>query len=182
MIFNSLFSQIVLAVLAIGLAIVYIQPTFERIGAIQDAIAKHQTESANVVAINQKLADMINRVNNISASDQRALLTYLPDKVDYIAVSRDIYNISQMSGVEMTKITYNENQVTQTSDLDKTDQNLSVPHTFSASVTGSYDEIKAFLLALEQNNYPLEVRDLSITASEEKNLNASLEIVTYSSI
>lgn len=208
MIFNSLFFQILLAALAIAIAVVYVKPSFYNIGDLQFAISKYKEERDNVSSFNaglKKLADKIN--NEISKEDQDALFKYMPNKVDEVLVSRDIFNISLMAGVVMNDISVasdkgkNRNVANTTSsdknasvDQHKTDP---VPHTFSANVSGDYEDIKRFLMFLEESNYPLEVRSLNITSnsSAEANnsnnrtqqastdeLSAEVEIVTYSRI
>ncbi|MEZ4104105.1 MAG: hypothetical protein R3B60_02345 [Candidatus Paceibacterota bacterium] len=202
MIFNSLFFQILLAGLAIAIAIVYVNPSFKNIGDLQFAIAEYKKERDNVAKFNTDLRDLAKKINSISEADQQALLKYMPDTVDEVSVSRDIFNISLMSGVVMNDIsvsdgaTNNRNNNPVEEVVDPADQHKTppVPHAFSASVTGEYEDIKNFLLLLEESNYPLEIRNLSIsssnggsnqessTLSNNNDLSAEVEIVTYSRI
>lgn len=183
MVFNSLFFQLLLAGLAVAITITYVQPTFAKIGVIQDSVAQYQTEHEKITEVNKKLADLVNKVNSISATDQRALLVYMPETIDDVAVSRDIYNISNVAGVFMSDIKYSEDANNQAIEpLTEESKFLPIKHTFSTNVTGTYDEIKSFLLLLEQNNYPLEVHNLTISSSEDSELTAVIQIVTYSRI
>ncbi len=183
MVFNSLFFQLLLAGLAVAITITYVQPTFAKIGVIQDSIAQYQTEREKITEVNKKLADLVNKVNSISANDQRALLIYMPEVIDNVAVSRDIYNISSVAGVFMSDIKYSENATANSANpVTEESKFLPVKHIFSTNVTGTYDEIKSFLLLLEQNNYPLEVHNLIISSSEDDKLIAEIQIVTYSRI
>lgn len=180
MILNSLFFQLLLAGLALAITFTYVKPTFAEIGVIQDSISHYKTEYNKISEVNKKLADLVNKANSIPANDQRALLIYMPETLDDIAVSRDIYNISSISGVFMSDIKYSKD--TKTDALTEESKLLPVKHIFSTNVTGSYDEIKSFLLLLEQNNYPLEVHNLTISSSEDDILITELQIVTYSRI
>ncbi|USN87549.1 MAG: hypothetical protein H6779_04015 [Candidatus Nomurabacteria bacterium] len=197
MIFNSLFFQILLAGLGVAIGFVYIQPAFERIGEVQDATAKYKFERERVSEVNTKLASLVGQVNAIPKADQAALLVYMPDKVDSVAVSRDLYNLSLMSRVNMVAVNYkdNENTTTITAPVDGSHRTMPIPHTFGVSITGSYDDIKEYLMLLEQSNYPLEVHKLDITSEPEAEpeketkivstkdeLSAYLEVVTYSRI
>lgn len=184
MIFNSLFFQIVLAGLAVGIAVIYVQPAFTNIGVLQDAIVKYTTEREQVIEVNATLATLARKVGNISEEDQSALLIYMPDDVDTIAVSRDIYNISLLSGVNITSIDKKEVDNTPERKAEDGHHTPAVPHTFSVTADGSYGEIKNFLRLLEQSNYPLEVHNLNISNSsaEDNTLQTNIEIVTYSRI
>ncbi len=198
MIFNSLFFQIILAALAISIAVIYVQPTFIRIGAAQDAISQYKVEREKVSEVNQILSTLVNRLNGISATDRKALVTYMPDKVDNVAVSKDIFNLAGASGLEIRNIVYDEKSQLNQVPVVATSSHLTIPikHTFTASVVGTYEQTKAFLLLLEQSNYPLEVHDLKITTatadattpgvqsrqSTLERLNSEIKIVTYSRI
>jgi Tfp pilus assembly protein PilO len=181
---NSLFFQIVMAGLAIGIVILYIQPAFVRIGTTQDAIDQYQTEIEKVSEVNNKLTELINQVNTISAADQRDLLIYMPNEVDNISVSRDIYNLASASNVTLVDVNGTEERQKTTDNALESEkavaEALPVPHSFSVSISGSYENIKSFLSKLEQSNYPLEVHDLEIAASALEELTAKMEIVTYS--
>ncbi len=182
MIFNSLFTQLLLAGLAIALIYVYVQPTLVDISEARDNIALYQSKQQQVDEVNQRLALLVNEVNSIPPADQRALLTYMPDKVDVASVSRDIFTMSQISNIEVSAIKYAETDVSLDDDEPKT-------HTFNVVAKGDYQGIKNFLGLLEQNNYPLEVYELVATAAPsnpdgqvEDSLAIELEIVTYSRI
>jgi len=183
MIFNSLFFQIILAVLAVAIGITYVQPTFNNIGEIQNAIGQYKEERDRVEEVNNRLAGLVSKVNGISAQEQRALLTYMPEKVDTVSVSRDIYNLTLRAGVTLENIKYNPRHRTgaqpATSAIHLTP---AIPHMFDISISGNYDQLKSFMLLLEQNNYPLEIHSLNITTSDDSILSAGIEIITYSRI
>ncbi len=182
MVFNSLFFQLLLAGLAVAITITYVQPTFAKIGVVQDSISQYQVEREKITEVNKRLSELINKVNSISATDQRALLVYMPETLDDIAVSRDIYNISTVAGVFLNDIKYSRDTNQITSGVVNESKLLPIKHMFSTNVSGTYDEIKSFLLLLEQNNYPLEVHNLTISSSEDGTLSTEIQIVTYSRI
>ena len=186
---NSFFFQIILGCLAVAIVVLYVKPTFADIGKIQDAITQYKEEQNKVNEVNMKLAQFSSKVGSISAEDQTKLLTYMPDKVDSIAVSRDIYNMSLMAGVNIATIDYKDSESDTSNDVKvvpagaEVDTKLEpVKHTFNISLSGSYEKIKNFLGILEQNNYPLEVHDLEIVPGSEDDLTAKMEIITYSHI
>jgi Tfp pilus assembly protein PilO len=180
---NSFFFQIVMAGLAIGIVVLYIQPAFVRIGTTQDAIDQYQTEIKKVSEVNNKLNELINQINTISVADQRDLLIYMPNEVDNISVSRDIYNLALASNVTLLNVDSVEDKKTTNNALESEEvvvEMLPIPHSFSVTISGSYEDIKTFLSKLEQSNYPLEIHDLEMTASVLEELTAKMEIVTYS--
>lgn len=183
---NSFFFQIILACLSIAIVVVYLQPAFADVGKIQDAIAQYKDEQLKVNEVNLKLAGFVSKANAISSEDQTRLLTYMPDKIDTISISRDIFNISVMSGVDIGNIDYKDSEsntvAKEASGSAEFTNTEPVKHTFSVSLSGNYTEIKAFLSLLEQSNYPLEVHTLDITGSAEGVLMAKMDIVTYSHI
>lgn len=179
MIFNSFFTQIVMAILAIGIIFTYVQPTFTKIGTLQESIVKYQEERGKVAEVNAKLSALTAKVNEISSEDLKSLFIYLPDQLDHVAISRDILTISEEAETYLQDISYEG--ITKDSPNDS-DPNIVHPikHTFSVTLLGSYDQTKKFLLSLEQNNYPLEVRELSITSSETGIISSDMTINTYS--
>ena len=179
---NSFFFQIILACLAIAILVLYLKPTFADIGEIQDAISQYKEEQQKVNEVNVKLAGLVNRANTISAEDQTKLLTYMPDKVDTISVTRDIFNISVQAGVHIADIDYKdiENKDSDLSEVSSVSTSEPVTHNFTVGLSGDYAEIKEFLLLIEQSNYPLEVHSLEVTDSTDDILTVKMDIVTYS--
>lgn len=179
MILNSFFTQIVMLALSIGMLFFYVQPTFGEIGRIQDSIIRYQEEQSRVNEVNAKLAALVSKLNAISSSDMKAVLTYLPDRIDHVAVSRDIYLISESSEMYLKDIEYSEVAVNRANDeLSQVAQ--PVRHEFVVSGEGTYDQIKKFLEMLEKNNYPLEVVDLKIQSAENGLITAEMTLATYS--
>ncbi|KXJ99078.1 MAG: hypothetical protein UZ19_OD1000500 [Parcubacteria bacterium OLB19] len=179
---NSFFFQIILACLAIAILVLYLKPAFADIGKIQDAISQYKEEQQKVNEVNVKLTGLVNRANTISAEDQTRLLTYMPDKVDTISITRDIFNISVQAGVYIADVDYkdSENKDTDLSEVTSDSTSEPVTHKFAVGLSGGYAEIKEFLSLIEQSNYPLEVHSLEVTGSAEGVLTAKMDIVTYS--
>ncbi len=178
MIFNSFFTQIVMAALTVGIIFTYVQPTFAKIGSLQEAIVQYQTESNKVNDVINTLSSLVAKTNNIPAADLKALLTYMPDTVDHVSVSRDLLLISEQAGAYLEGVSYSG--VLASSPEAAENEYLPVKHTFSVNLKGTYDQTKAFLSLLEQNNYPLEVHELDISSTETGIISSEITIVTYS--
>lgn len=171
---NSFFTQIVMTVIALGVLFFYVHPTFTNIGKIQESILRYQTESEKVDGVNKQLAEFKQRLDEMPQSDMRSLVTYLPDTVDHMAVSSDILNMAVEADVFLESIRSNEGVSIESS------TKAIIEHTFVLGITGTYENIKAFLAKLEENNYPLETRNLVLSASETDLMKATLSVVTYS--
>lgn len=178
MIGNSFIVQIGMAAISVGILFFYVQPTFSKIGETQDAISQYQVETAKVSEVNAKLSTYVNRINSISAADMRALLTYMPDEVDHVAVTRDIFNMADATNVYLSGVQYDELQQVYT--LGLPEDNDPKAHSFTVEGLGNYEDVKVFLALLEQNNYPLEVHDLKLSATETGLVTLSAVVVTYS--
>jgi hypothetical protein len=181
-------SQIFTSIVAVAIAFLYVQPTVEMIGQIQNDISEYQNESKKIELINNTLAEHVATIESISRADKDLLATYMPPFLDDVAVLRDIEFITESVGLEYNELTYDGEVggIVQQFNVDTpvVDSALgdlaATAHTFSVGTTGSYDELKNLLIAFEQNNYPLEVHSLEIAASDETNdLSATFGLTTY---
>jgi hypothetical protein len=177
MIGNSLLTQVLVAGVAIGIIITFIQPTLKDIGVRQDEIEKTRKELANITAVNQRLAALYVQVNAIPQSDQAALFTFLPDQVDEVQVLKDLSIMTSEADVFVNNLNYDGGTefVGGESSIEKP-----YAHSFSLNFLSSYEQMKNLLLRLEQNNYPLTVNSLSVSPNEGGLLDVSLTLHTYS--
>lgn len=181
MIGNSLITQIIVAGLAIGIIVTYIQPSITNIGLLQDKIAKTLEELENVNEVNNKLAALVSQAGAISPSDKQALSTYLPESFDEVKVMKDLEAITEEAGVILSTLDYSgEVPVIVAEEVLGEVTALPVGHNFSLSITSSYQQMKYLLLLLERNNYPLDIQTLSISPTEGGLLDLSLDVRTYS--
>lgn len=179
MIPKGLFAQIAMVGLSIAIIVTYVQPAFSNIGEVQDDISVYQEEREKVVSVNSQLSSLLSRLESVSASDYRSLNTYLPNEVDPIAVPRDLALITFAAGVIYNNASF-ASALDQNS-RDDADNETQPPqaYMFNLSVEGTYPQLKNLFRLLEQNEYPLEVREVSIERSEGSFLSADISIVTY---
>lgn len=177
MIPKGLFTQIAMVILSIAIIVTYVQPAFAEIGAVQDDIAVYQTEREKVVSVNSQLASLVSRFESIAPNDQRRLNTYMPVAVDPIAVTRDLALITIEAGV-----IYNNASFSSVLETEVDEESGIVPpraYQFNLSVDGTYTQLKNLFRLLEQNDYPLEMHEVSIERTEGSFLTATISIVTY---
>jgi hypothetical protein len=105
MIPKGLFMQIVVVIVSITIVLFYIEPSFAKVQSIQSSIKNYELERGKVMKVNSQLSELVAKMDSVSTEDQRRLLTYLPNTVDPLAVSRDLILIAKQAGV-----TYNDVQ------------------------------------------------------------------------
>ncbi len=174
--FNSIASQVGMAMLAAGMLFFYVKPAFVEIGEKQNTIAQYQQEQEKINSVNNRLTELVNRINTISALDMKSLLTFMPDTIDFISISRDIFIMAEQSKVKLEDVTYAATPQA----LAVVEPNAPIQHTFSVSISGTYLQIKDFLYYIEHNNYPLDVHEFKLAPSESDFLNAEFLLITYS--
>lgn len=175
---NSLLTQVAAAGIAIGIIVMHIQPTLDEVKVLQDEILNTQEEKAKIEAVNDQLNKLYAEVNAMQAADKKALITYLPDTIDEVQVLKDLSLIARDSEVYVQAITYDG--IKQSKAAPATDEEKPFVHTFSINMSSTYEQVKEFLLRLEQNNYPLTVYTMSVKPAEGGILDVSFELQTYS--
>lgn len=179
------FTQIAVAIIAIVIVFTYVRPTFTEIGEIQDKIAEFDAAIEKVSAVNNQLANLVSQVNSVSVEERQALLTFMPDHIDYVAIQRDIQSMAEASEVELMDLAYSGFDIETATEEDGVLLQKPVVHEFQVNVQGEYGNVKQFLRNLEENDYPLHVYmfDGTLADSEAENLEeieVGLLIETYS--
>lgn len=181
MIPNGLFTQIAIVVISVGIVFTYVRPEFAAIGATQDEIAVYQTEREKISQVNTQLSTLVAKMDEVSTEDQRRLNAYIPDYIDEIAVPRDLQFIAEEAGVIFGGASYEGQEDFVSAEL--TDAELvyfPYAHAFSMNFQASYDQLKTTLRLFENNEYPLEVHDLTVTSVEGGFLEVQVGLITYS--
>lgn len=171
---KGLVTQLGMIAMSIAIIATFIRPVFADITAMQDDIAVYQKESTMVTQVNSDLTALVEKLESVTTDDDRRLNTYLPNKVDVIAVERDLSIISQLAGVLYVSSDYSGVDNSQLSD------NESQKSNFSLSVEGTYGQLKSLFGLLAANHYPLEVTRLSIDRGEGGFLSANISLAVYS--
>lgn len=178
---KGMISQIGMVVISAGVIFTYLKPAFGEMTKIQENIQTYKTEIDKVVSVNSQLAGFLTRKESVSADDQRRLLTYMPDSVDGIAVSRDLYLIALQSGVLYKDVNYSGPVDVEPAGDDAASETLRPKgYGLSLSVEGTYEQIKNLFRLIEMNNYPLEIQGVTIGKLEGGFLSVELDLVTYS--
>jgi hypothetical protein len=182
MIGNSLLSQVLIAGIAVGIVITFIQPKLGDIRTRQDEIAQTRSELEKITEANAKLSELYSRVNAIPQRDKAALFTYLPDYIDEVQVLKDLSAMSEDIRVSLTEIQYVGSSESSIALVEEEAGPTEKPfaHSFNLGFTGSYEQTKDMLTVLERNNYPLVVKVMNAEPTDGGLLNVTMELVTYS--
>ncbi|NCT02174.1 hypothetical protein GW766_02905 [Candidatus Parcubacteria bacterium] len=182
MIPKGLFTQIGAVIVSIGIIVTYVKPSFAEIELIQNDIALYQKERSSVLAVNSQLSSLVAQMQSVSIDDQKRLLAYLPDKIDELYISRDLLIIAQSSGVLYKDMKYigKEESSKSRKNIEQPLPEGPIPHKFSLSVEGTYEQIKNLFNLIARSNYPLEVQGAKITKTDGGFLSLDLDLVTYS--
>lgn len=179
---KNLFIQVAMIAISLGIIFTFVKPTFSEIGGLQDDIAIYQTEQQKVSGVNSQLMSLVNVLNSVTPDDQKRLLTYMPDEVDVISVVRDLSLISDAAGVAYISASSNGKDVPASEREEEVVSDYVEPraYSFSFSVEGTYEQIKTLFTLLEQNNYPIEVQDMTIQKKDGGFLAVEMELSVYS--
>lgn len=188
----GLFKQIILYIVSAVIVIMYVQPTFKSVGLIQDEIAAREEDLSKVLSVTSQLATLVTTMQKVSDSDLNKLQTYMPNTIDEVAIARDITTMTQLSNVSITGGSVGYDGAGGLAGGNRQGSVDSVPeparHNFNLSIDSSYDNLKEFLYLVEQNNYPLELVEMKITANNSGNnqgpssggVSSNLKLQTFS--
>ena len=172
--------QFVAIGIAVAIALLFVRPTFNETGMIQNDTLEYAKAREQVAETNQTLAALVAKLDSVSVLDSQRLATYIPTQLDEIFVLRDLENIVEVAGVAFTAIEYS-GEWTDDSEEARMGQQDMLPagHQFDIQITGSYNRIKDFLSLLEQNQYPLHAYSLGLSTLEGGFLQADITVVTF---
>jgi hypothetical protein len=188
MIPKGLFTQIGLLLLAVGIVVTYIRPSFAEITEAQNQIAIYMQERENIESFNDVLSERLNTIDSVPEGSRDRLLTYMPNSVDAVAVMRDLEDLAQNAGVVVNDITdggpveRERRRGVIYEDAQAMVLDGPFAYSFSLTVRGSYNQVKDMLARFGRNNYPLEVRNLNMRADEGGFIEANVDLFTYSNM
>lgn len=173
---------IILVIAAIGLFVLYTNPTYQALKGSQATVAAYNDaldKSQELRALRDKLQSARNA---FSPEDEQKLVRLLPDQVDNIRLIIDINNIAARRGLAVSNVALGE--VSQSSAAatslavgPSSDPIGSVSLGFS--VTASYEDFLAFLQDLEHSLRILDVEKLSFDGAQGDKYSFEIAIRTY---
>lgn len=176
----SLVTQVGMIVVAVTIVIMYIQPRVTSIREIQDLTNKYETETLNVSQVNENLKSKIATIESINPQDEQALARFMPDKVDDIAVLKDLSVMLESQSISQYDIAYKgNNATTQGTGEVVSEYQSAVEYLFSATFEATYTQLKDLLALIETNDYLLQVSNVKITEGTEEKLKVELNLTSF---
>jgi Tfp pilus assembly protein PilO len=162
-----IFLPSILVIAAIGLFVVYTNPTYQATKALQAQASQYDdalTKSQQLRAIRDQL---LSKRNTFSADDVQKLQEVLPDNVDNIRFIIDVNNIAARHNISLSNV-----QLGTIGGSSQTQQGVAAAAQGSAvgsvdigfSINASYSDMLAFLQDLEHSVRLIDVEKLSFTA------------------
>ena len=175
-----LFIPIILIVAAIGLFVVYTNPTYQATKALSAKVDAYNNALDKSKELRSVRDSLLSKRNTFSSDDVQKLQELLPDNVDNIRLVIDINNIASRHGLTLGGINIGDI-------AEKSKNQLSVANTgglignvdIAFTVTTSYDNMLSFLTDLEHSLRLIDVQKISFAAGANDTSTYSFGIRTY---
>lgn len=163
--------QIGLIIVAIIIIVTVIKPKFTVISEKQDEMAILKDKIEKVDRHLQALEEKINRANQISREDMQELNTYVPNRIDSLAVARDLSNMVKDNGLLLQDVSVGESSMVtvaaNSAQANEGPMSLAAQakrdlttQEFKVEMIGTYERMKEVIKAIEENAYPLRITAL----------------------
>lgn len=202
-------TQIILILAAIAMVFFVIKPKLAEVTDKQEETKEYQQAVDRATQYNNRLAQLVDKASSFPRADLNALDTYLPDRIDVLKVSEDLEMMVSEYGLLLENIEVGTDEETVTASgmseapmpnavtdpalgsgtdsgvmvgsglLDEAKRSL-VSRQFNLSVLGTYEQFKGLLMAMEANQYPMRIVEMSFAVSSDSDLTPyTMTIETY---
>jgi Tfp pilus assembly protein PilO len=171
-----------LIVAAVGLFVIYINPTYQTIKGLSAQAASYDDALNKSQELKGLRDTLLDKFNNFSADDKQRIARSLPDNVDNIRLIIDINNVAArheltLKGVSLGSLSDGRSNRSAGAVGSSGDPVGSVEVSFS--VTSTYEEFLSFLADLEHSLRIIDVTKISFVASDAGRNDYSMTIRTY---
>jgi Tfp pilus assembly protein PilO len=176
------FVPIILAAAAIGLFMLYVNPTYQRIKGLQTEVASFDDALDKAQELKSRRDELLAKRRAFPQESVQKLERLLPDNVDNIRFTIDIQNIAARHSLTLRNVSLGN-----LSDGKSTRSALAVGPSgekvgsaeIGFSLLATYDEFLAFLQDLEHSLRIVDVESISFKAGETNRYEISMKIRTY---
>lgn len=173
---NPFIVPIILVITSFATYSLVISPTWAQIGEVQGEVDRYDTAINDAKSLIDQRDALLDRLNALPQADRDRLLKVLPDSVDNVRLALDIDAIASSLGVSLSQIdvavSQDQAQSTDSSANRGLGDTLS-PTTeaydqvdISFTVEATYQDFKAFIVALEKSLRLVEITEISFTRTE----------------
>jgi len=183
----KLMLPLILIIAAVGLFVVFTNPTYQGIQALSTQNAAYDDALNKSQELKSVRDQLLAKYDTFSSSDLQKLSYVLPDNVDNIRLIIDINNIASRHNLTLTNVQVGDVAAGSTSGAASPQQALAVGGSsapvgsvdVSFAVAADYNDFLAFLDDLEHSLRLVDVEKLSFTTSTGATTDYTLDIRTY---
>lgn len=169
--------------LVVAAGVIFFQfsdPVLAEIDTLKQEKLKLNEGLDNAKALREVLQQLLETYNQFSTQDLDRLHKFLPDNVDNVRLILDINNIARPYNMTIRNLRIKtDEEKGEASVIEGGSDMTKGAVTFGFSVTGSYQNLQAFLAALAQSLRLADVAVLSFSADLTGNHTYEVEIQTY---
>lgn len=189
---------IIFIIISIGLFFVFIDPIYNDVSSLRSDISVYNQALSNSTNLEKTRDSLLQKYNQVGATDKERLSRLLPDTVDNISLILEVQKIAQSHLMSLKNITFDAVKPDQpqasSSQVVVSSSSLtpvSSYGTFNLSFTtdGSYDTFVSFLNDLEHNLRLINIKNISfsvpqataktLTSPNPDTYNYNIKIETY---
>lgn len=173
---NPFIVPIILVITSFATYSLVINPTWEQIKGVQSEVYRYDTAINDAKSLIDQRDALLDRLNALPQADRDRLLKVLPDSVDNVRLALDIDAIASSLGVSLSQIDVAVSQDQAQSTASSANKGLGdalSPTTeaydqvdISFTVEATYQDFKAFIVALEKSLRLVEITEISFTRTE----------------
>lgn len=167
---------------AIGLFVVYTNPTYQTIKGLQVQNNSYDEALTKAQKLRSLRDELLQKRNTITSSDLQKLSHVLPDNVDNIRLIIDVNHIAAQHNLILTNVDLGDLGQGQKSKPDAGgagDGNQIGSVVIGFSITSDYDSLLSFLHDLEHSQRLLDIQKFSLTTSPTGQILLTLSVRTY---
>ncbi len=170
-----------LIVIAVGLFLVYTNPTYLAIKVSQVEATQYDQALTQSSQLRSARDQLLSRRNTFSSDDVRKLERILPDNVDNIRLIIDIDNIAARYGLQVKDVALGQTSATPGSQTASVGQGSQVVGTVDLgfAVSATYDNFMAFLQDLQRSVRIVDIESITFSAGTGDLNTYGLQIKTY---
>lgn len=179
---KQFFIPIILILVAIGLFVLYTNPTYQEVKSLQVQVGAYDDALNKSKELHTISGDKVAAFNTFSDENKDRLNRILPENVDNIHLIIDINNIAARRGLSLKNISVGNlsNSASKQSALAVGSSESPVGSVeLNFSVTASYDNMLALLQDLEHSLRVMDIEKISFTVGESSLYDYSITVRTY---
>ncbi len=179
---TRIFIPLILIAAAIGLFVLYINPTYQQIKGVQSQGVQYDDALSKVQQLQGLRQQLLTKSNAFSQSDVDKLQQILPDNVDNIRLIIDVNNIASRYNLSLSNLklaTASNSSTTGGIAAVGSSGNPVGSAELGFSVTTNYDTFMAFLQDLEHSERIVDITQLSFQNGTGNTTTYTITFRTY---